>query len=152
MSSQTFVLQGHLVVFLLVHLLINDILLRYAQGTTGPLLVNLGRATGRFHTGFETSITSSGSGNICPYIESVYCQCSGRGRFKSYRSWFSSCVLSLFMAFDGGVVRCGGIVRKIVYGGGMSGWRIIGWSEPSYSEDKRWVPRKTGGEAVILKL
>lgn len=38
----------------------------------------------------------------------------------------------------------------------MSGWRIIGWNEPSYSEDKRWVPRKTGGylggEEVILKL
>lgn len=37
-------------------------------------------------------------------------------------------------------------MRKIVCGGGMPGrWRIIGWNEPSYSEDKRWVPRKTGG-------
>lgn len=55
------------------------------------------------------------------YIVSVI---EEKGRVKSYRSWFSSCVLSLFMAFDGGTVRCGGIVKKNVYSGGMSGgWR-----------------------------
>lgn len=42
------------------------------------------------------------------------------------------------MAFDGGTVRCGGIVKKNVYSGGMSGgWRIIGWNAPSCAVEKR---------------
>ena len=31
----------------------------------------------------------------------------------TYRSWFSSCVLSVLTAFAGGIVRCGGIVLKV---------------------------------------
>ena len=59
MCGEATVLHGQIVVFLLVHFLVDDVLLGDAQGATGATLMDLGCPTGGFHSGFEASITSS---------------------------------------------------------------------------------------------
>ncbi len=56
---ETPVLVGQVVVLLLVHLLVDDILLRHAQGPTRPSLVDLRRSTCRLDSSFETAVAAS---------------------------------------------------------------------------------------------
>ena len=106
MSCQSSVLKGKVVVFLFVHFFVDDILFGDSQRATCSSFVNLRGSSGRLDTGLKASIASSRSGNVCP----------GKGQYADldmtrltdghqYRSWFSSWVLSVLIAFAGGMVR-----------------------------------------------
>lgn len=56
------------VVFLLVHFLIQDDLLRDLEGLASALLVNLGSSVGGLDTGLEAAVTSPRGGNVCPLL------------------------------------------------------------------------------------
>lgn len=64
MSCQTTVLHGQIVVFLLVHLFVDDILLSDAQGTSRTSLVNFGSSTSGLDTCLETAVTPARRCNI----------------------------------------------------------------------------------------
>jgi hypothetical protein len=65
MCGQATVLHGQVVVFFLVHLLIDDILLGDTQGASCTALVDLRSASCRLDTGFQTAITSTRGSDVC---------------------------------------------------------------------------------------
>jgi len=58
MGRQTLVLHGQVVVLLLVHLLVDDVLLRDAQRPPGAFAVDVGRALGGLEARFQTAVAS----------------------------------------------------------------------------------------------
>lgn len=53
------VIMGLVIIFFLVHFLIDDIFLGDAQCATSTLLVDLGGTSGRLYAGLETAVASS---------------------------------------------------------------------------------------------
>lgn len=56
------------VIFLLVHFLVQDDLLRDFEGLASALLVDLGSSVGGLDTGLEAAIASPGCGDVCPLL------------------------------------------------------------------------------------
>ncbi len=63
-GGEAAILHGQVVVLLLVHFLVDDILLSYPERTSCALLMDLRRASGGLEPGLETSVATTGSGNI----------------------------------------------------------------------------------------
>lgn len=59
------ILSGEVIVFFLVHFLVQHIVLGDAQGTAGALLVDLRGTTGGLNAGLETAVAASRRGNVC---------------------------------------------------------------------------------------
>ena len=64
-SGQSSVLKREVVVFLFIHLLVDDILFGHSQRTTRSSLVNLRSSSGRLNASLETAITSPRSSDVC---------------------------------------------------------------------------------------
>ena len=64
-GGQAAVLHGKVVIFFLIHLLIDDILLGNTERATSAALVNLGSATSRLDASLETSVASSRGSDVC---------------------------------------------------------------------------------------
>ena len=65
MCGQAAVLHGQVVVFFLVHLLVDDILFGDTPGASCTAFVNLRSASCRFDTGFKTAVTSARGSDVC---------------------------------------------------------------------------------------
>lgn len=61
---QSLILSRQIVVFLLVHFLINDILLGDPKSATSTLLVDLRCSSRRLYAGFKTAITAARRSNV----------------------------------------------------------------------------------------
>lgn len=64
MSIQALVLGRQVIVFLFVHLLVDDILLGDAQGTAGALLVDLRSAAGRLNACLEAAVAPTRGSDV----------------------------------------------------------------------------------------
>lgn len=64
-SRQATVLHREVIVLFFVHLLVDNILLGDAQGTSSPPFVNLRSPACRLYSGFETAVTSARRSNVC---------------------------------------------------------------------------------------
>jgi hypothetical protein len=68
MGREPPVMQGHIVVLLFVHLLVEDILFGYTQSSTRTALVNLGGSTSRFNSRLQAPIAPSRCSDICAFL------------------------------------------------------------------------------------
>jgi hypothetical protein len=64
MGIETLVLRRQVVIFLFVHLLIDDILLSHAKGATSAFLVDLRSSTCRLDARFQTAVTAARGSNV----------------------------------------------------------------------------------------
>jgi hypothetical protein len=71
-SVEALILGGQVVVFLLVHLLIDDILLGDAKSTARSFLVDLRCSTGRLYPCLQTTVASSRRSNVSTAIASAW--------------------------------------------------------------------------------
>lgn len=65
MCGQATVLHGQVVIFFLVHLLIDNILFGNTQGASCATLVDLRSASCGLDAGFQTAVTTTRSGDVC---------------------------------------------------------------------------------------
>lgn len=68
MCGQTTVLHRQIVVFFLVHLLVDNVLFGDTQGASCAAFVNLRSASCRLDTGFQAAITTTRGSNVCSGI------------------------------------------------------------------------------------
>lgn len=68
MGRQPPIMQGHIVVLLFVHLLVEHILFGHAKPSTGAALVNLGSSTSRFNSRLQAPIAPSRCSDICAFL------------------------------------------------------------------------------------
>jgi hypothetical protein len=64
MRIEALILSGQVVVFFLVHLLIDDILLSDTQCTPGTLLMDFRSSPGGLNPSFQTAVTAARGGNV----------------------------------------------------------------------------------------
>lgn len=87
MGREPPILQGHIVVLLFVHLLVEHILFGHTKASTGAALVNLGSSTSRFNSRLQAPIAPSRCGDICAFLILLV---SALG-LHDLRRWESSC-------------------------------------------------------------
>jgi hypothetical protein len=69
MCGQTTVLHRQIIVFFLVHLLVDYVLFGDPQGASCTALVNLRSASCRLDTGFQAAVTTTRGSNVCSGID-----------------------------------------------------------------------------------